>query len=123
MAKEGNVPFGKIGEDLAAKYLEEQGYHILERNWRFKHVEIDIIAMYHEFLVIVEVKTKKRNDYGEPYLKVNYRKQRSLIFAAERFLFSHHIDREVRFDIISILIQGDRTEIEHIPEAFRAIAR
>jgi putative endonuclease len=121
--KKGNISFGKKGEDLAAKYLEDQGFHILERNWRYKHVEIDIIASYYEFLVIVEVKTKNRIDYGEPYLKVNYRKQRCLIFAAERYLFSHHIDKEVRFDIISIIIKNEQTAIEHIPDAFRAIAR
>lgn len=114
---------GKSGEDLAAQFLEENGYHILERNWRFKHVEIDIIAKHHEFLVIVEVKTRKSDSYGEPYTFVNMRKQRSLIFAAERYVFSHYLDMEVRFDIISIIRDDNRTSIEHIKDAFRAIAR
>ena len=118
-----NISFGKQGEDLAAQFLEEAGYQILERNWTFKHIEVDIIAKWHEFLVLVEVKTRKGNTYGEPYTAVDYRKQRALIFAAERYLFGHKLDLEVRFDIISIIIGQDRTAIDHIKEAFRAVAR
>jgi putative endonuclease len=115
--------FGKQGEDLAVEYLEEEGYQILERNWSFRHVEVDIIAKFHEFLVIVEVKTRKGNSWGEPYTAVDYRKQRSLIFAAERYIFSHHLDLEVRFDIVSIILDGNRTALEHVKEAFRAVAK
>jgi len=118
-----NQTFGKQGEDLAVKYLEEDGYQILERNWHFKQVEIDIIAKHHEFLVIVEVKTRKGNSYGEPYTAVDYRKQRALIFAAERYIFAYNLDLEVRFDIISIIIDNERKVIEHIKDAFRAIAK
>ncbi len=118
-----HVDFGKKGEDLAAAWLEEHGYAILERNWRCRNIEVDIIARHHEFLVIVEVKTRKGNTFGEPYTAVDYKKQRALIVAAERYVFSHHIDLEVRFDIISILIDSTQTQIEHIREAFRAIAR
>jgi putative endonuclease len=115
--------FGKQGEDLAVEYLEEEGYQILERNWSFRHVEVDIIAKFHEFLVIVEVKTRKGNSWGEPYTAVDYRKQRSLIFAAERYIFSHNLDLEVRFDIVSIILDGNRTALEHVKEAFRAVAK
>lgn len=118
-----NLSFGKTGEELAVQFLEEEGYHILERNWCFNHAEIDIIAKHHEFLVIVEVKTRKGRDYGEPYTAVNTRKQRTLVFAAERYIFSHNLDLEVRFDIISIIMNDERTVIEHIKDAFRAIAR
>jgi putative endonuclease len=118
-----NIAFGKKGEDLAVDFLKEEGYEILERNWHFNHTEIDIIAKFHEFLVITEVKTRKGNSWGEPYTAVDYRKQRSLIFAAERYIYSHHIDLEVRFDIVSIIIDNDRTAIEHVKDAFRAIAR
>jgi putative endonuclease len=79
--------------------------------------------MHHEFLVIVEVKTRTGNSYGEPYTAVDIRKQRALIFAAECYLFTHHLDLEVRFDIISILMDHNRTALEHIKEAFRAVAR
>jgi putative endonuclease len=117
------IDFGKKGEDLAVACLEEKGYCILERNWHFGHTEVDIIARWHEFLVIVEVKTRKGNIYGEPYTAVDYRKQKALIFAAERYIYGHHLDLEVRFDIISIIIDHERTSLEHIREAFRAVAR
>jgi putative endonuclease len=132
-----NIEFGQRGEDLAVEFLQEEGYEILERNWRCKRVEVDIIAKFHEFLIIVEVKTRKGNSYGEPYTAVDFRKQRALIFAAERYIFSHHMDMEVRFDILSIILDMDeldltentepqqnmRVAIEHIKDAFRAIAR
>jgi len=118
-----NQSFGKRGEDLAIKFLEENGYDILERNWAFRHTEVDIIAKWHEFLVFVEVKTRKGNSYGEPYTAVDHRKQQSLIFAAERYIYGHRLDLEVRFDIISIIIDNERTALEHVKEAFRAVAR
>lgn len=124
MKKTNNKSLGTVGEEMAVEFLEKEGYQILERNWVFKNsVEVDIIARFHEFLVIVEVKTRKSSDYGEPYTAVDIRKQRSLIFAAERYLFSHYLDLEVRFDIISIIISGERKVLEHIKDAFRAIAR
>ena len=69
---------GRQGEEIAVKYLLEQGYKILERNWRNQHKEIDIIAMDGEELVIVEVKTRMKDDY-EPYLSVTKPKQRLLL--------------------------------------------
>ena len=114
---------GKIGEDLATDLLIEKGYEILERNWRFRHNEVDIIARKDNLLVIAEVKTRSGDTYGEPYTAVDYRKQRYLIFAAERYLFSHKLDLEVRFDIISITRGQNRSVVEHIPEAFHPIAR
>ncbi len=118
-----NQIFGRQGEDLAAGFLTEEGYVILERNWHFRHNEVDIIAQKNDQLVIVEVKTRSGNSYGEPSTAVDFRKQRYLIFAAERYLFSHKIDLDVRFDIISIIIDQGRTVLEHIPEAFHPIAR
>jgi putative endonuclease len=114
---------GRRGEDLAVEFLIEEGYEILERNWYFKHNEVDIIARTGDQLVIVEVKTRSGNTYGEPSTAVDFRKQRYLIFAAERFLFSHNFDLEVRFDIISIIIGEGRTVLEHIKEAFHPVAR
>jgi putative endonuclease len=114
---------GKQGEDLAIEFLREEGYDILERNWRFKHIEADIIARDKDQLVIVEVKTRSGNTYGEPSTAVDFRKQRYLIFAAERYLFSHNLDLEVRFDIVSIIIDQGRTALEHIKEAFHPVAK
>lgn len=118
-----NIAFGKQGENLAVEYLLEEGYEILERNWRFKHTEVDIIARDRDQLVIAEVKTRTGNSWGEPYTAVDIRKQRSLIFAAERYIFSHNLDLDVRFDIVSIIIDHSRTVVEHVKEAFHPVAR
>src|SRR3972149_4059091 len=96
-----NRQMGRQGEDLAVEFLTEEGYEILERNWRFKHIEVDIIARDNDQLVIVEVKSRSGNTWGEPSTAVDIRKQRSLIFAAERYIFSRNIDLDVRFDIVS----------------------
>lgn len=117
------ISFGKQGENLAAGYLLEEGYEILERNWRFKHIEVDIIARDKNELVIAEVKTRTGNSWGEPYTAVDIRKQRALIFAAERYIFSQNLDLDVRFDIVSIIIDHGRTVVEHIKEAFHPVAR
>jgi putative endonuclease len=118
-----NISFGKKGEDLAVEFFQEEGYEILERNWHFKHIEIDIIARDKDQLVIAEVKTRSGNSYGEPSTAVDFQKQRSLIVAAERYIFSQNIDLDVRFDIVSIIIDQGRTALEHIKEAFHPVAR
>jgi putative endonuclease len=117
-----NQQFGNRGEELAVAHLIEEGYEILARNWRFKHMEVDIIARDGDQLVIVEVKSRSGNTWGEPFVSVNHKKQRYLILAAERFIYSRRLDMDVRFDIISIIIDTNRTVLEHIKEAFHPIA-
>ena len=109
---------GKTGEELAAIYLEEKGFEILEKNWRNRFKEIDIIAKKDDLLVIVEVKTRSTMAFGTPADFVGLKKQRNLINAAEAYIFAKNSDLETRFDIVSILLQGDRNVIEHIEWAF-----
>ena len=109
---------GKLGEELAAEYIVKKGYQILERNWRSGHKEIDIIALQDDVLVIVEVKTRKTDDYGEPEIAVGRDKQRMLIRAADAYVRFKNLDVDVRFDIISIVITDNEPEIEHIEDAF-----
>ncbi len=110
---------GKIGEDLAVAYLQDKGYQILERNWRSGHKEIDIIALNDDdVLIIVEVKTRKSDDFGEPDIAVGITKQRMLIWAADAYVRYKNLDVDVRFDIISIVISDAEPEIEHIEDAF-----
>ena len=113
-----HIDFGKQGEEIAVKYLMDKGYEILERNWRNRHQEIDIIAKDGKELVIVEVKTRKSNNYGEPDLAVNKQKQRLLIYAANAYLFRNKLDIDTRFDIISIIVSNDKPVIDHIEDAF-----
>ena len=116
MAKHNEL--GKRGEELAAQYLTEKGYEILERNCRNKHKEIDIIAKDGETLVIVEVKTRQSDDHGEPDLAVTRQKQTRLIYAANAYIFKYNLDINTRFDIISIVFKDGNPVIEHIEDAF-----
>ena len=113
-----HIDFGKQGEEIAVNYLIEKGYEILERNWRNRHKEIDIIAKDGKELVIVEVKTRKSNNYGEPDLAVNKQKQRLLISAANAYIFRNNLDINTRFDIISIVFNNEKPVIDHIEDAF-----
>ena len=110
--------FGKLGEEIAVNYLVGKGYEIVERNWRNTHKEIDIIAKDGETLVIVEVKTRQTDEYGNPDIAVTKKKQRLLIAAANAYLFKNKLDVETRFDIISIIFRDGEPVIEHIEDAF-----
>ena len=116
MAKHNEL--GKQGEEIAAQYLIEKGYEIVERNWRNSHKEIDIIAKDGVELVIVEVKTRQSDDFGEPDIAVTRQKQSRLIYAANAYLFRHNLDVDTRFDIISIVMKDGNPIIDHIEDAF-----
>ena len=109
---------GKIGEELAVNYLIEKGYEILERNWRNIHKEVDIIAMDGPDLVIVEVKTRQSDGFGEPDMAVTRQKQKCLVYAANAYVFSKRLDLDIRFDIISIVFNQGNPKIDHIEDAF-----
>ncbi len=109
---------GDKGEELAFAYLVENKYRILERKWRYKHKEIDIIAFHEGVIIFVEVKTRTSDYWGNPEEAVNKKKQRFLIEAAEKYILEKDYDMESRFDIISIIIDEHDTQIEHIEEAF-----
>lgn len=109
---------GKIGEEIACNYLIDKGYEIIERNWRNRHKEIDIIARDGQELVIVEVKTRQNDNYGEPDLAVTRQKQNRLINAANAYIFKKTLDTDTRFDIISIIFKDGNPVIDHIMDAF-----
>ena len=106
---------GRWGEDLAATFLEEKGYAIIERDWKSGHHDLDIVAKDGSTLVIVEVKTRRNRLYGNPEESIDYRKRRSLLSAINHYTKSHRIYCHVRFDIISIVGNiGEKPEIDHI---------
>lgn len=110
---------GHWGEDKAADYLEKRGYQICNRDWRYGHRDIDIVAFKDGVLAIVEVKTRRNNTFMEPELAVDRRKVRSLMIAANAYLKMFKIDDEVRFDIISVTGTDDNhCDINHIESAF-----
>ncbi len=110
---------GKKGEDAAVEHLQGKGYQILERNWRVGHLEVDIIASSDSFLVIVEVKTRKSDAFGEPEEFVDLQKQRNLIRAAAVYAERRGIRKEIRFDIISVTSQDGGFSVRHIEDAFK----
>jgi len=109
---------GKTGEEIAVNFLISKGYEILEKNWRFGHHEIDIIARDKDTLVVVEVITLKSQSIREPEASVGKYKQKSLIQAANAYIKFNNILLETRFDIISILITSKEPVINHIYDAF-----
>lgn len=112
---------GKLGEQLAADYLRQQGYAILETNWRLGRLEADIIAYMEGTIVIVEVKTRSSQGFGEPEDFVDYKKKKACIKLANAYVRLNWRDEEVRFDIISVIFSGEQYEIKHLEHAFSAI--
>lgn len=113
---------GKWGEGVAADYLEQQGYSILERGWRSGHKDIDLIAFKQGILAFVEVKTRKNNAYIQPQQAVDRHKIKLLMTAANRYICNNNIDAEIRFDIVAITGSDySNYKIEHIEQAFLPI--
>lgn len=112
-----NQQFGQLGEDIAAGFLERKGYKILERNYRFGKVELDMVCEYNNEVIFVEVKTRTSDVMAYPERAVGKSKQRNIRLAAEQFMDEHNRKGSVRFDIIAV-VKGDKFEIEHIEDAF-----
>lgn len=113
--------FGKIAEDLAVDFLVKNQYKILARNFRYLKAEVDIIAEAGNQIIIVEVKARHTDAFLEPQEAVNKKKIKLLISAANYFIEEYNIDKEVRFDIISVLPNKQKTlEIHHIMDAFQS---
>ena len=111
-----NIELGKIGEDLAASYLQGCGYVILGRNWRSARVELDIIARDKNTLVFCEVKTRRSINYGYPSEAITALKLAHIKTAALHWL-THNRSRfsGVRFDVVSVLYGHDeKSKITHI---------
>lgn len=110
---------GKRGEALAHTYLIKKGYKVKELNWHFSHLEIDIIAELKDWLVIVEVKTLRGDYFQQPEDQVSNKKIRFLVNAAEAYIQKNNIEKEVRFDVVSVLLKWNgEVEIVHFEDAF-----
>ncbi|MFC1568669.1 YraN family protein [bacterium] len=110
---------GQSGEDMAARFLQAQGYVILHSNYRAERGEIDIIAQDGETLVFVEVKTGTTDKFGEPETWVDQKKQAQIGKVAQAYLIEQVIeDMACRFDVIAIHKLEDWPEIKHFKDAF-----
>lgn len=110
---------GQVGEDFSAKYLEERGYKIIDRNYKIRSAEIDIIAEKDNTIIFVEVKTRSNIRHGFPVEAVNLRKQKRIIQAASVFLQDEkYFDFACRFDVIEVYSIADELKLRHIENAF-----
>lgn len=108
-----NREFGAFGEEIAYKYLLDEGYQIVERNVHFsKFCEIDIVAKDKNTVVFVEVKTRKTNDFGSPFEAITKTKFENLVKGALMYV-QQHKTKNYRIDVIGITINPD-LKIEHM---------
>jgi putative endonuclease len=110
--------FGRKGEDIAVEYLKGKGYKILHRNYRTPVGEADIVVSDNDILVFVEVKTRTGTSFGEPFEAVDFRKQGKIRKIALYYLKMHKFEKQVRFDVVSIVSRNGNPDIKHIIEAF-----
>lgn len=110
---------GKLGEDIAANFLIEKGYIILDRNFECRQGELDIIAKDKDEIVFIEVKTRTSNKYGTPSEAVNKIKQKHMLQSIKYYLFIRNLNQEfVRIDVIEVNIKGNIVKVNHIKQAF-----
>ena len=117
---DSRITLGKRGEDIASSFLKNKGFKIIQRNYRQKIGEIDIIARQDEWLVFIEVKARKSVRFGQPFEAVTQAKQAQIGRVALDYMTRNKLsDQPVRFDVISILFNrnGD-TDIAHLPNCF-----
>ncbi len=111
--------FGKMGEELAVAHLRKKGYKVIQRNYRTRIGEIDIIARHKGRIVFVEVKTRRSGSYGNPKLAVTQKKQRKISMVALEYLKKHHLmQTPARFDVVAINTEDEGNTVDIIPNAF-----
>ena len=108
-------PLGRKGEDLAASYLRNLGWEILERNYRTRLGEIDLVCRDRESIVFVEVKTRIETDFARPDQSVTQRKQAKLRRLVEDYLVKHRQESaDIRFDVLGVTLSERKPEFDHI---------
>jgi len=112
---------GNLGENAACKHLKKNGYKILERNYRKRYGEIDIIAQKDDVYIFVEVKTRAEIDYGMASEAVTKSKQQKLVRTAQFYIMEHKLDAAFSFDVIEVYHKGRKVlNVNHIENAFYA---
>ena len=113
--------FGNLAEDLAVEYLEKKNYRIIARNFRYQKAEIDIVAEFNGIIVVTEVKARSYNTLIEPQEAVTKKKIKSIVMCSDFFMNERKIDKEVRFDIITVLPDEQGVlQLNHIEDAFQS---
>jgi len=111
--------FGEVGEKVAERWLRQRGWRVLQRRFRNGHRDIDLVAERDGLVAFVEVKARRRNDFGDPVEAVDWRKQRELVRSATVWIDRHGRPNEsYRFDVIGVLVDGNSVRVKHIENAF-----
>jgi putative endonuclease len=113
-----DADLGAAGEKIAAHYLQRIGCRMITRNWRCRLGEVDIICEDKDELVFVEVKSARLSGALPPEVRVNRRKQDKLVMLARHYLQVHHVDRPVRFDLVSVWSENGVPHVRHVKDAF-----
>lgn len=117
-----NKDIGALGENISENYLKDLGYKILEKNFRCKCGEIDLIALSKGYICFIEVKTRYGTSFGVPAESVTYSKQYKIHKTAQFYILIKNImDSNFRFDVIEVLLSGNTNEflVNHIKDAFQ----
>jgi len=115
---------GADGERAAEKFLRRQRYTIVQRNYRCRAGEVDLIALDKSTIVFIEVKTRTHEGFGSPIEAVDLRKQRQVQRAAQQYLTDHRLhDRDARFDVVGVWWDNGRIHCELVKNAFDAEQR
>lgn len=115
----GHLKFGRDGEDLAARHLEHVGYRVLERNWRWRQWELDLVCLHGDELVFVEVKSRARGGMQSGVEALTPSKCRKLVKAASHYLSEKDLwERPCRFDLVTVTGDCESMKLEHIQSVF-----
>lgn len=112
-----NRKIGTKGEEIAVEYLQKNGFEIVATNWTIGHKEIDIITKQEDFYIFVEVKTRTTLKQGMPEESISKKKIESVTEAARFFLYDKSY-KDIRFDVIAIVMNENEYELVHIKDAF-----
>lgn len=118
MAKTKKQITGALGEDFSCQHLIDNGFEILEKNYRYKRAEVDIIASRENVLVFIEVKTRKNDRYGNPEEFVSDRKKELFSIASEMYVEHINWKGNIRFDVIALTKNKDSFDLVHLEDAF-----
>lgn len=111
--------FGELGERIAERWLKRQGWRVVQRRFRSGHRDIDLVVEREGTVVFVEVKARRGREFGDPVEAVNWSKQKQLVRSASVWIDRHGRAAEsYRFDVVGVLVEGERVRVRHVPNAF-----
>ncbi|HKP15507.1 MAG TPA: YraN family protein [Gemmatimonadaceae bacterium] len=111
--------FGELGERIAERWLRERGWRVVQRRFRSGHRDIDLVVERDGVVAFVEVKARRGDRFGGPVEAVNWRKQKELGRSARVWVSRHgRSDDAYRFDVVGVLVEGERVRIRHVEDAF-----